>query len=349
MYPLKFEPIYKKKIWGGRGLEEKFNRELPEGLIGESWELAAHKNGESKVVNGALAGKTLMEVVKDKGEDLLGREAKDEDYDKFPLLIKILDANDKLSVQVHPGDEYAAKYEDGELGKTEMWYVIDAQKDAKLVYGVKPDVTEEELATSIKEGRLQDNLVEINVKKGDVIHIPTGTVHTIIGGVLIAEIQQNSDTTYRVYDWNRIGKDGKSRELHVDSALDVIEFGVEPKDKVEGLEINNEGYTRRILVACPYFVTEVLDIVSTYKEDTAGESFVILMVLEGEGELSYLDGEIGLESGETLLLPAALGEYEIEGSCKLIKSYLKDISKLKEELKSEDYSDEDIDSIFWGS
>ncbi|WP_018247487.1 type I phosphomannose isomerase catalytic subunit [Orenia marismortui] len=345
MYPLKFEAIYKKKIWGGRSLEDKFSRVLPKGLIGESWELAAHKNGVSKISNGKLAGKTLMEVIAEKGEKILGSEAKDDYYKKFPLLIKILDANDKLSVQVHPDDYYANEYEDGELGKTEMWYVIDAKKDAKLIYGVKPEISKEEFATLIKEGRLEDALIEISVKTGDILYIPTGTVHAIEEGVLIAEIQQNSDTTYRVYDWNRLGQDGTPRKLHIESALDVIDFGVEPIAKVTGLEIKEEGYSKNILVASPYFITELLEIEECYVSNTDNERFYILMGLDGEATLYYDQGAMKIKEGETVLLPASLGSYKIKGQAKLIRSYIKDIVEFRDRLQEEGYSKEEIKKI----
>jgi len=345
MYPLKFEPIYKEKIWGGRALEEKFSKQLPKGTIGESWEIAAHENGTSVISNGKLAGKSLMVAIREEREKILGAEAKEDYYEKFPLLIKILDANDKLSVQVHPDDEYAFEYENGELGKTEMWYVIDAQEDAKLVYGVKPEVDKDEFAASIKEGRLEENLIEINVEAGDVLYMPSGTVHAIEEGILIAEIQQNSDTTYRVYDWNRMGQDGKPRDLHIESALDVIEFGAQAEEKVIGLEIKEDGYTRTILVACPYFTTETLEISEKYSADTNNERFYVLMGLEGKAKLSYEGGELELKAGETLLLPAALGEYELVGECKLIKSYIRDLAELKKELEELGYSQEEIKQI----
>ncbi|WP_018248515.1 type I phosphomannose isomerase catalytic subunit [Orenia marismortui] len=345
MYPLKFAPLYKEKIWGGRRLETKLNKELPEGKIGESWEIAAHEKGSSKIINGRLAGKTLIEAIQEEKEKILGNTAKNEYYNKFPLLIKILDANDKLSVQVHPDDNYANKHENGELGKTEMWYIIDSQEDAQLVYGVKADIDKEEFANSIKDGRLDENLIKIKVERGDVIFIPSGTVHTIEGGILLAEIQQNSDTTYRVYDWNRVGKDGKERDLHIDKALDVISFGEEAKKKVQGLEIKKEGYVRKILVACPYFITETLDIEEVYVDKTNGSRFYILMALEGVAKISYKSGSINLSTGETTLLPAALGRYKIEGNCKLIRSYIKEPIKLKEELEAEGYSLDDIAKI----
>ncbi|MBM7622517.1 type I phosphomannose isomerase catalytic subunit [Sporohalobacter salinus] len=345
MYPLKFKSVYKEKIWGGTALAEKFDRDIPSNSIGESWEIAARENGSSKISNGRFAGKELMEVIEKEGTKVLGTKAKDEYFQKFPLLIKLLDANDKLSVQVHPDDEYAFEHEDGELGKTEMWYVIDAQEDAKLIYGVNPEVTKEEFATAIKEGNLEEKLIKVNVEAGDVLYIPAGTIHAIEEGILLAEIQRNSDTTYRVYDWNRVGQDGEFRELHIESALDVIDFEAKPQTKVTGLEIEEKGVTRNILVACPYFITETLDINKQYADQADGSRFYILMGLEGKARLTYQDGEIDLEAGETVLLPAVLGDYIIKGDCKLIKSYIKDPTKLKTELSDKGYSKTEINRI----
>ena len=345
MEPLKFEPVYKKKIWGGRKLANKFNRKIPEGKVGESWELAAHGHDSSKVANGQYQGQEIMEVVAVEGKELLGTSAKEADFNKFPLLIKFLDVNDQISVQVHPDDQYAEQYADGELGKTEMWYIVDATEDAKLIYGVDSKVTEEEFARAIEEGELKQHLIELSVEAGDVVYIPSGTVHSILGGVLIAEIQQNSDTTYRVYDWNRVGDDGKPRDLHIESALDVINFGTEPRNKVEGLKIEENGYTREILIASPYFIIENLNINDTYQGQTDGSRFYVLMGLDGSATLSYADGEMDIEEGETLLIPANLGDYEINGDCKLIYSYIKDLKEFKKELKDAGYQDQELAKI----
>ncbi|GAB6138550.1 type I phosphomannose isomerase catalytic subunit [Halanaerobaculum tunisiense] len=345
MYPLKFEPVYKEKIWGGSALATEFGRDLSSDSIGESWEVAAHKNGSSQITNGEFAGQELMEVIEQAGVKILGEEAQAEDYQKFPLLIKLLDANDKLSVQVHPDNEYAARQEEGELGKTEMWYVLTAEEGAKLVYGIQPTVTREKFAADIEAGELEGDLVEVEVEAGDVLFIPTGTVHAIEEGILLAEIQQNSDTTYRVYDWDRVGQDGTSRELHIDSALDVIEFGNTPPSKVEGLEIEEAGVTREMLVACPYFITETLDIDDSYQTSAQGDRFYVLMGLEGESNIVYQDGNISLTAGETVLIPASLGNYEIEGDCKILKSYRQDLVDLRSNLEELGYTAQEINQI----
>ena len=200
-YPLFFEPVYKNIIWGGRNLEKVLNRTLPEGTIAESWDVCCHKNGMSIVSNGPLKGIGLDELIKTNGALLVGKNC--ESMDRFPLLIKIIDANDKLSVQVHPGNDYALKVH-GDLGKTEMWYVIAAKPGAKLIYGTLPGTSLETFSAAIKNGCLEETLNFIDIKTGDVIFIPSGTLHAIMDGLLIAEIQQNSDTTYRVFDWNRV-------------------------------------------------------------------------------------------------------------------------------------------------
>ncbi|MBM7556687.1 type I phosphomannose isomerase catalytic subunit [Halanaerobacter jeridensis] len=345
MEVLKFKAVYKKKIWGGRKLATKFNRQIPEGNVGESWELAAHEHGSSTIANGQYQGQELMEVVAKEGKNLLGTAISVEAFDKFPLLIKFLDINDKLSVQVHPDDQYAQEHAAGELGKTEMWYIMDAEEDAKLIYGIDKEVNRDEFAAAIEAGELRQHLEELSVEAGDVVFIPSGTVHSTLGGVLIAEIQQNSDTTYRVYDWNRVGDDGKPRDLHIESALDVIDFGSEPRDKVEGLTIEKEGYTREIQVACPYFTTETLDITTTYQGQANGERFYVLMGLEGSVTINYKDGSTELTAGETALIPADLGSYELKGDSKVIVSYIKDPAQVKEELKNDGYNEEELAKI----
>lgn len=344
MEVLKFEPIYKKKIWGGRRLAAEFNRQLPEGKVGESWELAAHKNGNSIVANGKYQGQELMEVVAKEGKNLLGTSIPKESFAKFPLLIKFLDINDRLSVQVHPDDGYVENNEQ-ESGKTEIWYVIDAEEDAKMIYGIDSKVSQEDFAAAIEAGELQEHLKELDVEAGDVIFIPAGTVHSTLGGILTAEIQQNSDTTYRVYDWNRLGSDGQPRALNIKSALDVIDFGREQYDKVDGLTIEEKGYKRRILAACPCFITETLAIKTNYQGQTTGERFYILMALDGEASIEYEDGSTILRAGETVLLPADLGEYEIKGAAKLISSYIKDPLEFKKELKEAGYKEEELSKI----
>ena len=212
----------KERVWGGRTLE-RFGFELPEGAIGEGWMIGDHPNGTTKVINGELAGLGLDEIREKYGKTLFGTKGFSEKNGRFPLLIKLLDCEDDLSVQVHPNDHYE-NLAAGELGKTEMWYILDAKPGAKIIYGMKEGVTRESLAEAIAENRIMDCLQEVPVEAGDSFYIPAGTVHALGAGVLVAEIQQNSDTTYRLYDYNRPGLDGKMRELHIEDSLNVIAY-----------------------------------------------------------------------------------------------------------------------------
>ncbi|WDC83551.1 class I mannose-6-phosphate isomerase [Caloramator sp. mosi_1] len=241
-------------------------------------------------------------------------------YDRFPLLIKYIDASDKLSVQVHPNDEYAIKNE-GDYGKTEMWYVIDAKEDAKLIYGVKEATTREKFKKALINKKLEDYLNYVSVKKGDVIFIPSGTLHSILGGIVVAEIQQNSDTTYRVYDWNRVDKDGKPRELHIEKALDVIDFNITGKILSPTLQKLN-GYSLSNLAKCDYFNVDEIRIESKYSDKTNEETFYIFMCIEGSGKLNYNGKIYPIFGGKTFMIPAKEEEFEIDGQLKLLKVYL---------------------------
>jgi mannose-6-phosphate isomerase len=318
LYPLFFEPVYKNIIWGGRNLETVFNRILPPGEIAESWDVCCHKNGMSIVSNGSLKGKSLEELIKLYSLELLGKKCVD--MDRFPVLVKIIDANDKLSVQVHPGDEYALK-DCGDLGKTEMWYIIDAKPNSRLVYGTLPGISKEEFRASITDGSLQSKLRYINVVKGDVIFIPVGTVHAIMEGLVIAEIQQNSDTTYRVFDWNRTDAIGNQRELHVEKALDVINFNFEGKIN-KPIEIKHSGYSEEKLISCEYFKVDKIIIDSIYEDKTDNYSLYIYTVLAGDGYLVHNNVEYDILKGASFIIPAALGKFEIKGNLTLLKTYL---------------------------
>ncbi|MEM7347125.1 MAG: type I phosphomannose isomerase catalytic subunit, partial [Chloroflexota bacterium] len=253
IYPLLFTPVFRDYIWGGRNLETKFGRTIPPGLVAESWEISGHPSSPTTVENGPFAGKTLPDLLTLLQEELVGHRAKPMlARGKFPLLIKLLDANQPLSVQVHPEDSYAQVHENGELGKTEMWYILHAEPDASLIFGLKPGVTPASFRQAIEAGTLETCLHYLPVKAGDAIFIPAGSVHAIMDGIILAEIQQNSDTTYRVYDWNRVGADGKPRQLHVDRALDVINFNqVEPTAFAPQLIEETDNLRREIITKCP--------------------------------------------------------------------------------------------------
>lgn len=310
LYPLTFTPILKDYIWGGRNLEQAFGRELPAGTIAESWEIAAHKDGTAVVNNGAYAGQLLTDLHAQLGQDLIGHHsAWAQERGKFPLLIKLLDANRHLSVQVHPNDAYALEHEGNELGKSEMWVVLQAQPDAAVILGVKVGTTAAKFGQAIAEGKLEPYLHRIPVQSGDVICVPSGSLHAILEGLVIAEIQQNSNTTYRVYDWNRL-RDGKPRPLHVDKALQVINFEqVEPSLCQPDLVSDVDGIRRFRLCHNKYFVTERVEMEegAVYEGTCDGSTLEIWGAIEGSAEING----VTLESVCFTLLPAALGDFTV--------------------------------------
>lgn len=323
LYPLQFEPIYKRKIWGGDSLQRVYNRELPESSIGESWEVAAHPHGTSIIANGLYQGRTLTELISKNPEGILGSSIKYKKDRQFPLLIKFIDANDKLSVQVHPDNNYAQRIEN-ESGKTEMWYILEAKPGAKLVYGLKPGTKKDTFSEAIKNGKVETYINEVEVTKGDIFYMPSGTIHAIEDGILLAEIQQNSNTTYRVYDWNRTGEDGKARELHVEKALDVINFDKINNNKSIPLKIENEKYNRSFLAASPYFVIEKIRNKVDYQFELSRNRFYILINLEGDGEIISNNKRYSLNPGKTYFLPAGLDKIKVIGMVEFLLTYIPD-------------------------
>ena len=323
LYPLTFAPVFKDYIWGGRNLE-RLGRELPAGIIAESWEIAAHKNGTTRVDNGRYAGKLLTEVQDELGLELIGTNcAWAQERKKFPLLIKILDANRPLSVQVHPNDSYALAHEGNELGKTEMWVVLQAEPGAELILGVKSGTTKQAFRQAILDGQLEPFLHTLPVKAGDHVCVPAGSLHAIMDGLIIAEIQQNSDTTYRVYDWNRFGADGQPRPLHIDKALDVINFEqVEPKVVAPLLIEERSGIRRSLLCRNQYFVTERVEMTagSVFEGHCNGDSLEIWGVLKGAVRLN----ELSLDAVQFVLVPAAMGKFNVatDDKAMLLRTYV---------------------------
>jgi mannose-6-phosphate isomerase len=308
MYPIKFENLYYEKIWGGRDLE-KFRDNLPSGSIGESWDIACHPNGIGIVENGEEKGTRFDELINKYEHALVGSKVSTE---KLPLLVKLINSKEKLSVQVHPGDEYAAKYE-GDYGKTEAWYVVDAKPNAALIVGTK-NCTKKEFEIAIKSGKVENYLNKIEVKKGDCFLINSGLIHAICEGVIIAEIQQNSDVTYRVYDY------GRPREIHVKKALEVINFDIKCEN-LEGEEVSFDGFKRSLLCRNEYFGMEKFIIHETLKDESDKEKFDILTCVDGEGTIKgdgYLEK---IKIGDSYLIPATLGKYEIIGHLTILKSY----------------------------
>lgn len=310
-----FEPIYKDYIWGGSRIKEYFNKQVQMPVVAESWEISTNEAGLSIVSNEDMKRVTLKELFdnKDIRSEVFG--TKTENMDKFPLLIKYIDANSNLSVQVHPNDEYARKYEN-DTGKTEMWYVIDCKENAQIICGMKEEVKQEQIADIIKSGKIKDKLKYVDIQKGDVIYIPSGTIHAILGDTLICEIQQNSNLTYRVYDWDRVGNDGKPRELHIDKAIDVIDLYVNPYIKHTKKDENVK------IVDNEFFKVEKISISYEYKDYSKKETFYAINVLEGMGKIQTENKEYIVNKGDSFLIPANLGEYIIKGKMEILKSYI---------------------------
>lgn len=313
MSVLKLRPDFKEYIWGGTRLREEFGKKCDLERIAESWELACRKDGNCRIEQGELEGKTLWEYIQAKGKDVLGTSC--EGSEDFPLLIKLIDAENDLSVQVHPDDEYAMRVH-GEAGKTEMWYVVDCKQDASLICGFKQSISKDEFAQSINDGTLLEKVNTVPVKKGDVFFIPSGTLHAIGKGILIAEIQQNSNTTYRVYDYGRVGADGKPRELHVDRAIDVTD--TVPYDLTEQAEsVKADGFSYRLLARCGYFTVVKFDVESSVEINIDNRSFAHLLMLEGSAKISS-DCELSGEKGDSFFIDAASGKVHISGKCSFI-------------------------------
>ena len=308
--PIKLSPAFKDYIWGGERLKTEFNKKSDLERIAESWELSAHKDGQSIV---EFMGKTcsFVEYLAEIGSDALGENSKK--YDYFPLLIKLIDAKGDLSVQVHPSDAYALEHE-GEYGKTEMWYVLDCDPGAALYYGFKESVSREEYEKAINENRLCDILRRVEVKKGDVFFIPAGTVHAIGAGMLICEVQQNSNTTYRVYDYGRRDKDGNTRPLHIEKALAVSCLDKSP----ELPEIGDEDGA--VLADCEYFSVKNRIICGSGSVGVSKNSFVSLIVTSGSGTLKFDGGVIDLEKGDSVFIPAQTATFTVDGNCNLIET-----------------------------
>lgn len=313
LYPLRLRPLYYEKVWGGRRLATVLGRELPpDQPVGESWEVADHPHGESVVANGPEQGRTLHEMIVQYGDTLLGSRVFERYGDRFPLLIKYLDPEDKLSVQVHPDDAYGFAHE-GEPGKTEMWYVLYAEPEAFLIAGLREGVTREDFREALQGGGDPASLMHrMPVKAGDAVFIPAGRIHALLPGVIILEIQQNSDTTYRLYDWDRLGLDGQPRALHVEQALAVTNWtDYTPAPQAEHAE--EEGANRRtLLAACDFFVVEKYDLAAerVFKGDTG--SLRVVNCVAGSGQLAWAQGTEPLAFGDTLLIPAALTEFSLQ-------------------------------------
>lgn len=305
LYPLKFTPIAKETIWGGNKLQKELNKDFSsEKKIGESWEISGVTNDISVVANGDLKGKNLSDLIKEYAGQLLGEKNAQKFGSEFPLLIKFIDANDMLSIQVHPDDELA-KERHNSFGKTEMWYVLGAEKESNLIVGFNQEVDQNLYQEKLEEGKLEEILNVEKVQKGSAYFIPAGRVHAIGKGILVAEIQQTSDITYRMYDWNRTDAQGNGRELHTQLALDAIDYSLETEYETNYTDRLNQSSE---LATCEYFTTNKITFDREMIKDYSKlDSFVIYMCLDGEFEIAYGAQEaIRVTKGESILIPAEL-------------------------------------------
>lgn len=308
-YPLKFKPILKERLWGGTKLKDTFGKPSTSDITGESWELSTVKGDVSVVANGHFVNTSFQELIEKYPEELLGKSVVERFGTEFPILIKFIDAKQDLSIQLHPNDQLAQERHNS-FGKTEMWYIMDADPGAELIVGFNKDVSKEEYSKSLVNDTLLDLLNYEKVKEGDTFFINTGKIHAIGAGVLLAEIQQTSDVTYRVFDFNRKDKDGNLRELHTELALDAIDYKNKDDFKVEypkGINSVNS------MVNCPYFKTNFLDLNKDFMFETKNrDSFTIYMCVDGEALIENEFGKVSLEKGETTLLPAITEEIAIK-------------------------------------
>lgn len=321
LYPLKFKPLLKERIWGGRELERVFGKKLPEGrLIGESWELSGMDGDESVVCNGMLKGNSLVELIEVYMGDLVGDRVFEKFGEQMPLLVKFIDAHEKLSVQLHPNDKLAAERHNA-YGKTEMWYVVDHEPGAVVYLGFNKTMSRDECLELLRLGEIEGALQKYEVKNGDVFFIPPGTVHAIGGGVVVVEIQQASDVTYRLFDYNRVDDKGEARELHIDLAMDAVDFVSRQDYKIDVSAVENRTVQ---IQSCPYFTSAITSIAGRVERDySRTDSFVIYVCLEGSCQIICQDGSTeSVKCGETLLLPSQIDDVVIKGHAKILEAWV---------------------------
>ena len=320
MRPLKFKALLKQTLWGGDKIIPF--KHLTDNLenVGESWEISGVKGNETPVTEGEFAGRSLNDVVTTMKEKLVGKANYERFGDEFPLLIKFIDARQDLSIQVHPTDEIAQK-QGKERGKTEMWYIMDSDPDAKLYSGLKKEITPEEYKAMVEDDTITEALAQYAVKEGDCFFLPAGRIHAIGTGCFLAEIQQTSDVTYRIYDFKRKDKDGNYRQLHTKEAAECINYQVESNYRTEYAPLKNQGIA---LVNCPYFSTAVYDLDEPMTLDYSElDSFVILIGMKGEGTITDNEGNtVSLQAGESMLIRAATQTLKVEGTIKFLETYV---------------------------
>jgi len=321
LYPIKFKPILKERIWGGNKLKTLLNKDTVHETIGESWELSDVEGDTSIVSNGAFKGKSLKDLLKSYKEQLIGHKVYEQFGDKFPLLIKFIDAKQDLSVQLHPNDKLA-KERHNSFGKTEMWYVMQAEENAQLIVDFKSGVNIKSYLDYLKDKKLSEILNFEKVKQGDTYFIEVGRVHAIGAGILLAEIQQTSDITYRIYDWERVDANGNSRELHTDLAVEAIDFNMDRNYKVSYTNIENNSNE---MVSCPYFTTNFLPVSKSITKQNDQDSFLIYMCVSGSVVFEANGFKTEASVGETVLIPASIKDITIHPKehSELLEVYIK--------------------------
>ena len=317
LYPLQFDPILKERIWGGEKLKTVLHKEITSKITGESWELSTVEGDVSIISNGEHKGISLQDLINKYPDEVLGTKVHKRFGKQFPLLFKFIDAREDLSIQVHPNDELA-KERHNSFGKTEMWYIMQADEGSRIIVGFKEKSNQEKYLESLKNKNLLSVLEQVPTRAGDVFFLETGTVHAIGAGVLLAEIQQTSDITYRIYDFDRVDASGNTRELHVDLALDAINYAVVETQKKYETQKNvfNE------IVDCPYFTTNVLPLQGTIEIDKTFESFTVYMCVEGYFEIEYYNEKYTYEKGATVLIPAGMNMFKISGNASILEIYI---------------------------
>lgn len=317
MKPLKLSPAIKDYIWGGTRLSREFDYFAMTDRQAEAWVLSCHPDGECIVENTAFKGRTLSDVLSAEGRDYTGTDGKK--FSSFPVLIKLIDAKDNLSLQVHPDNAYAREHENQD-GKTEMWYILDCEEGAQLIFGLKEDMTKEQFEAAVQNGTVLNFCNKVPVKKGDVFFIEAGTLHAIGKGILLAEVQQSSNVTYRVYDYERL-QNGKPRELHLKKALDVLKLKKEQRTDFEPKETQAFASSKRTLLAsCENFTSYRLDVKDSFEITADESSFVSLVALEGNGVLCHNDSVLTFYKGESVFLPAGLGKIELLGDLTVLET-----------------------------
>lgn len=317
MKAIKLNPAFKDYLWGGTKLRDEYGKKCDLDKVAESWELSCHKDGCSVVADGEYAGLTLPQYIEKAGKAVLGTDC--EKFEYFPILIKLIDAKQNLSVQVHPDNDYAMRVE-GEYGKTEMWYVVDCEPGAGLLYGFKHEISKEEFRRRIEDNTLLEVTNRVEVHPGDVFFIEAGTLHAIGEGILIAEIQQNSNTTYRVYDYGRVGADGKPRQLHIEKAIDVTRLApaTRPCGRPQAKPEAFDGGSVLPLASCDYFTVKEMEVTSHAALMADEKSFHSLLLLDGSLTLSMGDEKLEMKKGASVFVPAGSGDYTLTGKGRLI-------------------------------